>query len=75
MRTLSASAAVGADAYPKGFKGYSAVIPEQVKCFPEYLRAAGYYCTNNSKEDYQFEAPPTAWDESNNKAHWRNRHR
>lgn len=73
MRTLSASAAVGAEAYPPGFKGYSAVIPAQVKCFSEYLRAAGYYCTNNSKEDYQFEAPPTAWDESNNKAHWRNR--
>lgn len=73
MRTLAASAAVGADAYPKGFKGYSAVLPEYVKCFPEYLRAAGYYCTNNVKEDYQFEAPPTAWDESSTKAHWRNR--
>lgn len=73
MRTLAASAAVGADAYPKGFKGYSTVLPEYVKCFPEYLRAAGYYCTNNAKEDYQFEAPPTAWDESSSKAHWRNR--
>ncbi len=72
MRTLAASAAAS-DAYPKGFKGYSAVLPEYVKCFPEYLRAAGYYCTNNSKEDYQFEAPPTAWDESSTKAHWRNR--
>jgi len=72
MRTLSASTAVGAEAYPPGFKGYSAVIPEQVKCFSEYLRTAGYYCTNNSKEDYQFIAPPTAWDESSNKAHWRN---
>lgn len=72
MRTLAASAAA-LDAYPPGFKGYSAVLPEQVKCFPEYLRAAGYYCTNNSKEDYQFQAPPTAWDESSNKAHWRNR--
>lgn len=72
MRTLAASAAAR-DAYPKGFKAYSAVIPEYVKCFPEYLRAAGYYCTNNSKEDYQFEAPPTVWDQSSNKAHWRNR--
>src|ERR1051326_6779297 len=26
---------------------YSAVIPDYVKCFPEYLRAEGYYCTNN----------------------------
>ncbi len=61
------------EAYPHGYVGYSAVIPEAVKCFPEYLRAAGYYCTNNAKEDYQFEAPPTVWDESSNKAHWRNR--
>ena len=40
MRTLAASA-VAPDAYPPGFKGYSAVIPDEVKCFPEYLRAAG----------------------------------
>lgn len=72
MRTLAASVAA-TDAYPPGFKGYSAVLPDYVKCFPEYLRAAGYYCTNNSKEDYQFEAPPTAWDESSTRAHWRNR--
>ncbi|WP_242205396.1 sulfatase family protein [Aestuariivivens insulae] len=50
---------------------YSAVIPEYVKCYTEYMRAAGYYCTNNQKTDYQFAAPVTAWDENNNKAHWR----
>ena len=33
-----------------------------VRCFTEYLRAAGYYCTNRSKTDYQFDAPTTAWD-------------
>ncbi|HNY78673.1 MAG: sulfatase-like hydrolase/transferase [Sedimentisphaerales bacterium] len=49
------------------------VPPQQVKCFPEYLRAAGYYCTNNVKTDYQFEAPLTAWDECSSSAHWRNR--
>lgn len=48
-------------------------LPEFIKCFPEYLRNAGYYCTNNSKEDYNFKAPKTAWDQSNGKAHWRNR--
>ena len=52
---------------------YSVVLPYYVKCFPEYLRQEGYYCTNNAKEDYQFEAPVTVWDESSNKAHWRNR--
>jgi N-sulfoglucosamine sulfohydrolase len=56
-----------------------AVPPAGVKAFTEYLRAAGYYCTNNSKTDYNFEAPPhnrppdTVWDETSNKAHWRNR--
>lgn len=52
---------------------YETVTPAIVKCFPEYLRSAGYYCTNNSKTDYQFAPPITAWDESGNKAHWRNR--
>jgi len=49
------------------------VPPHEVRCFPEYLRAAGYYCTNNSKTDYQFDPPLTAWDESSAAAHWRNR--
>lgn len=52
---------------------YSVVLPPYVKGFPEYLRAAGYYCTNNAKQDYQFQAPVTMWDESSNKAHWRNK--
>lgn len=52
---------------------YSAVIPHYVKCFTEYMRADGYYCTNNVKTDYQFEPPLTAWDELSTKAHWRNR--
>jgi arylsulfatase A-like enzyme len=52
---------------------YSAVIPEYVKCYSEILRMNGYYCTNNSKQDYQFIPPVTAWDESSGKAHWKNR--
>lgn len=44
-----------------------------VQCFPEFLRAAGYFCTNNSKTDYQFSPPDTVWDECNKKAHWRHR--
>jgi len=52
---------------------YSAVVPHYVKCFSEYLRAAGYYCTNNVKTDYQFDPPLTAWDELSTQAHWRNR--
>lgn len=49
------------------------VPPDDVRCFPEYLRQAGYYCTNNVKTDYQFDVPATAWDENSNKADWRGR--
>ncbi|MBN2138573.1 MAG: sulfatase-like hydrolase/transferase [Sedimentisphaerales bacterium] len=49
------------------------VPPAYVRCFPEYLRAAGYYCTNNSKTDYQFASPPSAWDQNGKNAHWQNR--
>lgn len=54
---------------------YSAVVPHYVHCFTEYLRRAGYYCTNNVKTDYQFQPPVTAWDELSTEAHWRNRPR
>src|SRR4051812_18837744 len=50
-----------------------AIPPSFVICFPEYLRAFGYYCTNNAKTDYNFASPLTCWDESSPKAHWRNR--
>lgn len=50
---------------------YEAVPPPFVKAFPEYLRAAGYFTTNNSKTDYQFGNPFTIWDESSPQAHWR----
>lgn len=49
------------------------VPPSYVKCFTEYLRAAGYYCTNDNKTDYNFDAPVTAWDDNRPGAHWRNR--
>ncbi|MFM9196809.1 MAG: sulfatase-like hydrolase/transferase, partial [Planctomycetia bacterium] len=52
---------------------YEGVPPAFVRCFPEWLRAAGYWCVNNAKKDYQFEEPVTVWDESSDKAHWRNR--
>jgi hypothetical protein len=49
------------------------VPPPEVRCFSEYLRAAGYYCTNNAFTDYNFDTPTTAWDECDEQAHWRNR--
>lgn len=47
-------------------------LPDRVKCFTEYLRAAGYYCCNNVKTDYNFAVPKTAWNESSRKAHYKN---
>lgn len=60
------------DAY-KDIPGYEGLPPAFVRCFPEHLRAAGYYCTNNSKKDYQFKEPVTVWDESSGRAHWKKR--
>ena len=51
----------------------NAQLPAHIKPFPVYLRQAGYYCTNNSKKDYQFKEPKDTWDESGGKAHWRKR--
>ena len=59
--------------FPEGIVPYEAVPPAEVRMFTEYLRAAGYYCTNSAKLDYQFTKTPTAWDESSPEAHWRNR--
>ena len=48
-------------------------LPASMKMYPQYLRAAGYYCTNNSKEDYNLAKPGQVWDESSPEAYWRNR--
>ena len=56
-----------------GIPSYSPPVPQGVKMFPEYLRAKGYYTTNNAKEDYNFKKTDGVWDESSSKAHWKNR--
>lgn len=49
-------------------------IPQKYRPNVEYLRAAGYYCTNNSKTDYNFKGNDDSyWDESSGKAHYKNR--
>jgi len=48
-------------------------MPAFMKMYPQFLRERGYYCTNNSKEDYNLEKPGEVWDESSGKAHWKNR--
>ena len=52
---------------------YGALPAPEVKMLSQILRENGYFCTNNAKTDYQFEAPKTAWDEQGWQAHWRHR--
>ncbi len=47
-------------------------VPDDLITLPEYLRKAGYFCTNNSKTDYNFD-PEGRWDENSDTAHWRDR--
>lgn len=48
---------------------------DEVRLYPELLREAGYYCTNNAKEDFNIdrEQKEGIWDELGAKAHYRNR--
>jgi arylsulfatase A-like enzyme len=48
-------------------------LPEGMKMYPQYLREAGYYTSNNSKEDYNLAKPGQVWDDSSRTAHFRNR--
>ncbi|MEM1248631.1 MAG: sulfatase [Acidobacteriota bacterium] len=48
-------------------------LPEGFRFFPQLLREAGYYASNNAKEDYNLEKPGAVWDESSRQAHWRGR--
>ena len=48
-------------------------FPAGKQMFPQLLRAAGYYCTNNAKEDYNLATARRMWDESSRTAHWKNR--
>lgn len=48
-------------------------VPAPLKMYPEFLREAGYYCSNNSKEDYNLRKPANLWNESSGKAHWKSR--
>lgn len=48
-------------------------LPDSLKMFPAYLREAGYYTANNSKEDYNFFKETDIWDESSTDASYRKR--
>jgi arylsulfatase A-like enzyme len=51
------------DKFGKNVPEYEVVTPTYVKLLPEYLRAENYYCVNDNKCDYQFNAPFTTWDD------------
>lgn len=52
----------------------AATLPDGWRTTPEFMRAAGYYCTNNSKTDYNCTVDPAAiWDASSATAHYANR--
>ena len=50
-------------------------VSEKIKPYPLYLHPLGYYCTNNSKTDYNTNSidKNEIWDESGRKAHYKNR--
>ncbi len=48
-------------------------MPMGTKMVPQFLTDAGYYCSNNSKTDYNLREPGKVWGESSAKAHWKNR--
>ena len=48
-------------------------FPTGKQMYPQLLREAGYYCSNNAKEDYNLDKPGKVWDNSSKQGHWRNR--
>jgi arylsulfatase A-like enzyme len=50
-----------------------APMPKGLKMFPAYLKKAGYYTSNNSKEDYNLQKNKDVWDESSKSANYKNR--
>ena len=43
------------------------------KLYPDHLREAGYYTTNNAKEDYNVPKSAQTWHVSSKQAHWKDR--
>ena len=55
-------------------------VPDSLVYYPQVFRAAGYYCTNNAKTDYNMSIngkragwKDVGWHANGNKAHYRNR--
>lgn len=66
----------GVYACSAGNDGMRSYYPKSdvVRLLPEYLRSKGYYCTNNSKQDYNIaDVRKDLWNESSETAHYKNR--
>jgi N-sulfoglucosamine sulfohydrolase len=66
----------GAHAVTQGTHGMRSrhPIPAIYQSHASYFRSLGYFCTNNSKTDYNFQGDDKAiWDECSGKAHYKNR--
>ena len=63
--------ACGANYMRASYYDYDVCLPDNIKAYTEYMRAAGYFCTNNSKTDYQISTEPTHWDENSATATWK----
>lgn len=51
-----------------------AQFPREFATYPEFMRKAGYWCTNSAKTDYNCSVDPAAiWDGQGKEAHWRSR--
>jgi N-sulfoglucosamine sulfohydrolase len=49
-------------------------IPETILPYPIHLKNSGYYCSNNSKTDYNFLGDDKSyWDDCSRDAHYKNR--
>ena len=48
-------------------------MPKNLEMYPFYLKKAGYYTSNNNKEDYNLVKNDSVWDDSSNKASYKNR--
>src|SRR5690606_282469 len=50
-------------------------MSDEVKLYPRLLRQAGYYCSNNVKEDFNIDPEQTQdlWDERGREAHYKGR--
>jgi uncharacterized sulfatase len=64
---------VWANSAGTGHMRTSVPLSPAIRMFPALLREAGYYCTNNYKEDYNTVTPADVWDESSRKETYRNR--